>query len=158
MLLALASPAASRADTGDRFFYAFEYELPDEQGDYSALRDLMESVMDLYAPALKARILSLEKKLATMTRFSGSIYLEGEKALSPPKISGEAAVSNEGDDLAQPLVNWSVKTSLDFDSGGVGVELWKETGFARISFSSEVEQDFSQEFEYRSLLKLEKKF
>ncbi|MEJ2031801.1 MAG: hypothetical protein P8Y63_01920 [Deltaproteobacteria bacterium] len=138
-----------------RFFA--EYGFPDGRKDSEALRDLMASVMDFYAPALKAKILSIEKRCKDMTHFSGSIYLEGEKTLFTPQISGEAAVSNE-QTQEEPLVNWSIKTSLDFNSGAVGMEFWKDIGFGRFSFSNEVEQDFSEEFEYKCLLKIEKRF
>ncbi|MDA8165344.1 MAG: hypothetical protein M0017_09995 [Desulfobacteraceae bacterium] len=155
MLLMLAFSTAVRAQPET---IAAEYERPQEQANSKALRDLMESVMDLYTPALKAKLLSLEKKIAKMSRFSGSIYLQGEKAVSTPRVAGEALVSNQGDQVEEPFVNWSIKTSVNFNSGEIGMELWKETKWARVSFSNEVEQDFSQDLEYKSLIKLEKKF
>lgn len=146
----------SNARSAELFFTSPADNLPDQQRDPRALRNFMESMMDLYAPALKARLLSIEKKVQNVTCFSGSVYLEGEKSLSPT-ISGEAAVGN-GQVEKNPLVNWTLKTSLDLDSGTIGMELWKEAGFGKVSLANQVEQDFSEPLAYKVLLKFKKRF
>ena len=134
-------------------------DMQEDRDEFKAVRNLLDSILDLYAPGLKQKIISFEKTVEDLTHFSGAICLNGKEDTPGAQLLGEARVGSlAGDQKDKEVINWSIKTSLDFDSGAIGMELWKETDFVTVTLVNELKQDFSDELAYNAVIKMEKVF